>query len=163
MILTEIDLVELNRSVQQPWYSIFITGYGFLFSIAILCNSFVIIAGYRRYKKCTNGGQRKRSELMRCLLVIYLAVFGLLICLTLPTTAITNLAVFWPFSPDTEGICQYSKFAPAMIIYSTSMIVIIIAVDSYRNVVHPLKTQLTPQSLKYTMVFLRVYRFELDI
>ena len=151
-LLKLIAFIPHNRSTQQPWHSIFIAGYTLLFLIAIPCNLVVIFAGYRRYKKCKNGHrQRKRSELMRCLLIIYLAIFDISLCLTIPSTAIHSLTVFWPFSPNTEWMCRYTNFAPAMVIYSTSMMVIVIAADSFRNVVQPLKTQLTPKSLRYIL------------
>ena len=159
MKLNLINGITQNHSTPEPWHSVFITGYTFLFLLAMPCNLIVIVAGYRRYKKCKiDQCSRRRTELTRCILVIYLAILDILLCLTIPLTAISTLTVHWPLThPSTDWMCRYTKFVPAMVIYATSMVVILIAVDSYRNICQPLKAQLTPTRSGYAFISIIVF------
>ena len=147
-ILSQLDQ-KVNSS--NPWHVAFIVGYAILFLIVLSCNLIAMLAGYRRYKKCKcDQGQRNRTELTRCILVIYLSFLGILLCLTIPLIAVDLLTIDVLYAnPNIDWMCRYTKFIPAMVIYATSMLVILIAVDSYRNICQPLKTQLTPSSSGY--------------
>ena len=146
-------LSQLNQKVNtsNPGHVAFIIGYAILFLIVLSCNLIAMLAGYRRYKKCKcDQGKRNRTELTRCILVIYLSIFGILLCLTIPLIAVDLLTIDVLYAnPNIDWMCRYTKFIPAMVIYATSMLVILIAVDSYRNICQPLKTQLTPSSSGY--------------
>ena len=148
-----------NHSTPEPWHSIFIAGYAVLFLIAMPCNWIALVAGHRRYKKCrSEQGPRRRSDLTRCILVIYLAVLGIILVLTIPLTAIHTLTIYSPLAhPNTDWMCGYTKFLPAMVIYATSMLIILISVDSYRNICRPLRPQLTPSISGYIFFFIILF------
>ena len=148
MTINILNQLNNNQQNGHPWHLAFIIGYAILFLIVLSCNLIAMLAGYRRYKKCrSDQGQRNRTELTRCILVIYLSALGILLCLTIPLIAVDLLTIDVLYAnPNIDWMCRYTKFIPAMVIYATSMLVILIAVDSYRNVCKPLKSQLTPYS-----------------
>ena len=152
-ILSQLDQ-KVNSS--DPRHITFIVGYATLFLIVLSCNLIAMLAGYRRYKKCKNDqGQRNRTELTRCILVIYLSFLGIVLGFTIPLIAVDLLTIDVLYAnPNIDWMCRYTKFIPAMVIYATSMLVILIAVDSYRNICQPLKTQLTPSTSGYIFVII---------
>ena len=154
MTINILNQLNNNQQNGHPWHLAFIIGYAILFLIVLSCNLIAMLAGYRRYKKCrSDQGQRNRTELTRCILVIYLSALGILLCLTIPLIAVDLLTIDVLYAnPNIDWMCRYTKFIPAMVIYATSMLVILIAVDSYRNICQPLKTQLTPSSSGYIFI-----------
>lgn len=146
-----LNQLKQNSDSFEMWHSFLIIGYAFLFVIVMLCNLIAMLAGYRRYNKCkTEQLHRNRTELTRCILVIYLSFLDILLCLTIPLNAIDLLTIDVLYTnPNIDWICSYTKFVPAMVIYATSSLVILIAVDSYRNICQPLKSQLKPASSGY--------------
>ena len=139
--------MQLNQSTKnqyghESWKIVYITGYSVLFGVIISCNIIAIVAGFRRYKKCKHesGDLRNRSELTRCSLLIYLAILDILLCLTIPMISIDLLSIHWPFNgSQMDWICPYTKVVPAVVMYATSTWIILIAVDSYRNICHALR------------------------
>ena len=155
MHLHEVEQYKQNHNISEFWSIGFITGYVVLFFIVMPCNLIAMIAGYRRYTKCKieQGSTRNRTELTRCILIIYLSILDILLCLTIPFTAIDQLTIDVLFAnPNIDWMCRYTKFLPAMVIYATSMLVVLIAVDSYRNICQPLKNQLTPTVSGYLFI-----------
>ena len=147
-ILTQIGQ---NNYASEAWHIMLIIGYACLFLIVMLCNLISMLAGYRRYQKSkSEQGQRNRTESTRCILVMYLSFLDILLCVTIPLIAIDLLTIDVLYTnPNTDWMCRYTKFVPAMVIYATSLLIILIAVDSFRNICQPLKSQLKPKSSGY--------------
>ena len=158
MNLNLLDQFKQSHNLTEPWNVALLTVYTAIFLIVMACNLIVIVAAWRRYNKCKiELGTRKRTESSRCILIIYLALLDILLGLTIPMIAIDLLTIDWPFSnPSIDWMCRYTKFLPAMLIYAMSMLVILIAVDSYRNICQPLEPQLTPTSSGYILIAILV-------
>ena len=156
MAVNLLNQLDQNVNSSDPRHVTFIVGYATLFLIVISCNLIAMLAGYRRYKKCKNDiGHRNRTEPTRCILVIYLSLLGIVLGFTIPLIAVDLLTIDVLYAnPNIDWMCRYTKFVPAMAIYATSMLVILIAVDSYRNICQPLKTQMTPSNSGFIFVII---------
>ena len=94
MAVNLLNQLDQNVNSSDPRHVTFIVGYATLFLIVILCNLIAMLAGYRRYKKCKNDiGQRNRTELTRCILVIYLSLLGIVLGFTIPLIAVDLLTI----------------------------------------------------------------------
>ena len=142
----DCDLMQLfyiNHSIHEPWHSIFIFLYGILILTAFIFNSLVLYAVYR---SC------RRPEIdtiirTRIILIGHLCTFDILLTFTMPWTAVDALTKFWPFGLETEIMCKFTKSASAAVVFSSSMMIIVIAIDSYRNIVYASGRQLTPSTI----------------
>jgi hypothetical protein len=65
----------------------------------------------------------------------------------MPWTAVDALTKFWPFGLETEIICKFTKSASAAVVFSSSLMIIVIAIDSYRQIVYASGRQLTPPAI----------------
>lgn len=163
--MLEIDcalkrLYFLNRSTNNPWHWIFIVAYAVL-TISSLLSNFSLIASLYQYNKHRNLKQTrlsnenylirpiKQSELTRDQLILYLSILDLLLTLTMPFTALDGLSKYWPVGSNTEILCKIAKSSPSTVVFSSSMLIVIIAVNCYRHIIHPHKNQLSPRSLQY--------------
>ena len=141
----------LNRSINQPWYALFISFYTTLICIVFAFNLMILLAVHLPSRKRPNGGniprrpQSHNNGETRNVLISHLSIFDIFLSSTMPWTAINALTKFWPFGRETELMCRLTKSASAFVVYSTSMLIILIAVNSYRQIVRPLDTQLSPQ------------------
>ena len=139
-----MQLYDLNHSTHEPWHTIFIVLYTVLIITAFIFNSLVLFAVYRRSKKPENERSNFKT---RNILIGLLCTFDILLTFTMPWTAADALTKFWPFGLETEILCKSTKSASAAVVYSSSMMIIIIAVDSYRQIVHPTNSQLSPVAI----------------
>ena len=139
-----MQLYDLNHSTHEPWHSIFIFLYTVLIFTAFIFNSLVLFAVYRRSKKPENERSNFKT---RNILIGLLCTFDILLTFTMPWTAADALTKFWPFGLETEILCKSTKSASAAVVYCSSMMIIIIAVDSYRQIVHPTNSQLSPVAI----------------
>ena len=97
-----------NQSISSLWYKIFLSFYIIVGIFAFVCNSMVLLSLYQHYKKpkrYDRGASRFRShqkrakksktcEKTRDNLIAYLASFDLLLCLTMPFTALDVLSQY---------------------------------------------------------------------
>ena len=154
-------LYHLNRTLNEPWHTIFATLYSLFALSAFVCNSLLLFALYSHNKKCQRSGYSEYSptgaarrpprtaELTRDLLIAHLATFDLIICLTIPFTALDVLSMFWPLGSNTELMCRLTRSLPTTAVYCSSAIIILIAINCYRQILHPSKRQLSPTTLRY--------------
>ena len=164
--MMEIDcdlkkLYYLNHSTEKPWHWIFIILYSLVTISAFLSNITLLLAlralhTFKRRKETRLSSQSnilirtpKPGELTRDLLISNLAILDIFLSLTMPFTAIDGLTKFWPFGTNTELLCRMTKGLPSIIVYSTSMIIILIAFNCYRQIIIPHKEQLLPSNMKY--------------
>ena len=96
----------------------------------------------------------KICEKTRDNLIGYLATFDLLLSLTMPFTALDVLSKYWPLGRNTQLLARICRALPSIIIYSSSMIIIVIALNCYRQVLHSSKKQLSPRKLRYIVVLI---------
>ena len=134
-------LYYLNQSTHKPWHSIFVTLYTILIMSAFMFNSLVFIAACRRITNVEHRTGNKRAS--RYILIAHLCAFDVLLTFTMPVTAVDALTKFWPFGFETEILCKLSKSASAAVVYATSMIIILIAIDSFRQISCPSENQLS--------------------
>ena len=171
MLEDECDLKELyftNRSMHDPWYFVYFTIYMILPIVSVVANVMLLIAHHRFIKNRIRQQNKDRNLLIRPLkpgeiirdrLIYHLAVLDILLSITMPLTALHILPKFWPLGKDTEVLCQLTKTSPTVIVYSSSMLIILIAANCYRQIVIPHKKQLLPNDLKYIItgiVFLSI-------
>ena len=163
--MLEIDcdlkkLYFLNHSLQEPWHHIYIVLYILLTATSFISNVMLVIAiqrfGNKRMRKQNRLSSRnllirplKPVEITRDRLIFHLAIHGILLSFTMPLTAFDGLSKFWPLGKTTEFLCQATKSSPSIVVYSTSMLIIVIALNCYRQIVIPHKMQLHPDHLKY--------------
>jgi len=84
----------------------------------------------------------------------------ILLCVTIPLIAIDLLTIDVLYTnPNIDWMCRYTKFVPAMAIYATSLLVILIALHSYRNICQPLKSQLNPSTSGYIFFAIIIIAF----
>ena len=156
-------LYHLNQSTHNPWHWIFLTLYCLLTLSAFVSNSLLLV-GLKcvRVSPCQKGNpllcpinlllrQPKPSELTRDMLIAYLAIFDLFLSLTIPLSALDGLSKFWPLGPSTELLCRITKASPSVAVYSSSLVIMLIAVNCYRQILYPYKKQIAPSNLKYYM------------
>ena len=158
-----LNLYQVNHSIRDPWYTFFAGLYTLVSIFSFLVNLFLIIALYshntkRRqkrskmvcsYLRSSQNRTPKMSEATRDRLITYLAMFDLLLSITMPFTALDLLTKYWPLDPYTEIIARLTRAIPTAIVYSSSMIIILIAIHCYRQIVQPSKKQLTPSKIRY--------------
>ena len=138
-------LYYLNRSIHEPWYSIFIFLYTLLILIAFTFNSLVLWSAYRRiqHTEPTFGNKGKS----RYILISHLCTLDVMLTFTMPWTAMDALTKFWPLGFETETICKLTKSGSAAVVYATSMIIVLIAIDSFRQVLYSDRNQLSTSSI----------------
>ena len=158
-----LNLYQVNHSIRDPWYTVFAGLYTLVSIFSFLVNLFLIIALYshntkRRkkrskmvcsYLRSSQNRTPKMSEATRDRLIAYLAIFDLLLSITMPFTALDLLTKYWPLGPYTEMIARLTRAIPTAIVYSSSMVIILIAIHCYRQIVQPSKKQLTPSKIRY--------------
>ena len=154
-------LYYLNHSTHEPWHWIFVTFYTVFTASAFVCNAILLIAvnNFHSTKRwigipfLSQDGlipiNPRPSELRRDILISHLAILDLFLSLTMPISALDGLSKFWPFGPNTEFLCKLTKAIPTTVVYSTSMIIMLIACNCYWQIVKPHKQQITPANLKY--------------
>ena len=158
-----------NRSISNPWYIIFYSSYIIIAAFAFVCNSMLLLSLYRHHKKpkkrSIHPGARFRSQRIRTKkfkicektrdnLIGYLATFDLLLSLTMPFTALDVLSEYWPLGRNTQPLARICRAFPSIIINSSSMIIIVIALNCYRQILHSSKKQLSPRKLRYIVVLI---------
>ena len=136
-----MQLYFLNHSTHDPWHSIFIFLYSIVTLTAFTFNASVLSAVFYRWQRSNN--EISNNIKTRNLLIAHLCTFDILLALSMPMTAIDALTKFWPFGSNTLVMCKATKSASAVLVYSSSMMIILIAVDSYRQILIPSKKQLT--------------------
>ena len=158
-----LKLYALNHSTHEPWHSIFITIYSIFTLTAFVLNILIFSAILYRYtntrKRYKNNGNIPRQENVRCkpkesecirdILIAHLAIFDIFLSFTMPWTAADALTKFWPLSNTFEVGCQLVKTVPAVIVYSTSIIIIVIAIHCYRQIVCAAEQQITAKGIAY--------------
>ena len=87
--------------------------------------------------------EKTRDHLIGCL-----ATFDLFLSLSMPLSALDVLTESWPLGPNTIVIAQVARSLPTAIAYSSSMIIILIAINCYRQILHSSERQLTPHALQ---------------
>ena len=97
--------------------------YELMMKVAVLGNSLVLMA-------LTWSRELRKSP--RNILIGTLATSDLLLCCTMPLTAIDVLTKSWPFGKDSVILCKIVKSSSAVAVYLSSMVLILIAVDRYR-------------------------------
>ena len=157
-----------NQSISSLWYKIFLSFYIIVGIFAFVCNSMVLLSLHQHYKKpkrYDRGASRFRSyqirakksktcEKTRDNLIAYLASFDLLLCLTMPFTALDVLSEYWTFGRNTQFLARLCRSLPTVGLYASSMIILAIAFNSYMQVVHSSRTQLNPRKLCYLVLFI---------
>ena len=134
--------------------------YVLLTITSLVSNTLILIAIYRFNKNRLRHQNRlssqnllirplKPGEVIRDRLISHLAVLDILLSFTMPLTALDGLSKFWPFGKQTKILCQVTKTSPSVVVYSSSMLIILIALNCYRQIIVPHKKQLPPNSLKY--------------
>ena len=148
-----MKLYYLNHSTHEPWHSLFIILYTILICTAFVFNSLVLCAVYRKSLRHDHGfGNYSKT---RNILIGQLCTLDVLLAFTMPWTAVDALTKFWAFGFETEMLCKFTKSASAAVVYSSSMMIIVIAIDSYRRIVHSSELQLSPSNIfKMTPVIL---------
>ena len=143
-------LFHLNHSTEQPWHSIYISLYACFTIASFSSNAFLLLSLYlqsktRRPSGTTNTDTEKTSDI----LVAHLASFDLLLSITMPFTALDALSKYWPLGPDTVIICRLVKSIPSVAVYSSSMIIVTIAINCCHQILCHSRQQLKPRHLKY--------------
>ena len=168
MVETDCDLqllYHVNHSTHDPWHWLFIACYAVLAITSLVANGSLLVALTNYYKKRRQQQNRlsdqnllirplKPCDRTRDLLISHLAILDILLSITMPLTAIDGLSKFWPLGNNTEIVCQLTKTAPSVVVYSSSILIIVIAFNRYRQITCPHKRQLSPGHLKYTAAFI---------
>ena len=135
----------LNHSTHEPWHSIFILLYTIVTVTAFTFNLLVLFAVLRRRQRLNNATSNNMKT--RNILIGHLCTFDVLLAISMPCTAIDALTKFWPFGINSQIMCKATKSASAVVVFSNSMMIIVIAVDSYRQIVFASGRQLTPSMI----------------
>ena len=167
-ILSELKKIyAVNRSVPRPYDVIFFILYSVLSVFAFLSNLLLLVSLRNHRKKSracrrtskTNAcyrlqGIRKRTthDKSRDLLIGYLATFDLLLSITMPFTALDVLSNYWPLGPNSEWFAKLTRATPTAVVYSSSMTIILIAINCYRQILKSSKAQLNPKKIQYLMI-----------
>ena len=157
------SLYAVNRSVSQPYYILFATLYVVISISAFLCNSFLLVSLHLYQKKKRRKSRYRRrcsrrrylSEKTRDHLIGYLAMFDLLLSLTMPFTSSDVLTSYWPFGPTTEVLAKFMRAAPTAVVYGSSMIIVLIAINCYKQILKNSEKQFGPKMIR-TMVMIIV-------
>jgi hypothetical protein len=151
-------LFHLNHSTEEPWYTIYTCLYVSFTLASFASNALLLLALYMNNKKRRGGLNNpnrillrptRSSDKTRDFLVAHLATFDLFISFTMPFTALDALSKYWPMGPDTEIICRLVKSIPSTAVYSSSMIVVTIAIHCCRQIICHSGRQLSPANLRY--------------
>ena len=144
----DCDLMQLyfmNHSTHEPWHSIFIFLYTIVTVTAFTFNVLVLSAVFHRSQRPNN--ETSNNMKTRNILIGHLCIFDVLLAVSMPCTAIDALTKFWPFGIHTQIMCKATKSASAVVVFSSSMMIILIAVDSYRQIVFASGRQLNPSMI----------------
>ena len=152
----------INHSIEDPWFYSFIVIYVILILLSLSANTSVILAlqriGKRRTKKQKESLREnflvrplKLSEKTKDFFIILLASVDIVLSLTIPLTAMDGLSKYWPLGKNTEILCKLTKSSPSVIVFSSSALITIIAVNCYRQVLSPHKPQILPKHSKYIL------------
>ena len=145
-----MKLFRLNQSTEQPWHSIYIGLYVCFTIASFSCNALLLLSLYLQSKTRRPGGTTNtNTEKTRDILVAHLAAFDLLLSITMPFTALDALSKYWPLGPDTEITCRLVKSIPSVAVYSSSMIIVTIAMNCCHQILCHSRQQLKPQHLAY--------------
>ena len=162
-------LYYLNQSTYDPWHWIFMAFYILLTTSALVSNSLLLIGVKgvhsnlrdREAHSSTPVNIRARQirpcEMTRDMLISYLATLDIFLSFTIPFSALDGLSKFWPLGVNTEFLCRATKASPSFVVYSSSMVIMLIALNFYRQIVYPHKTQILPSNLKYMMSFIILF------
>ena len=159
-----------NKSVSEPYYILFATLYVVISISAFLHNSLLLISlhlyqkkkrsrlirrpgsRFKYQRRCSR--RRILSEKTRDHLIGYLAVFDLLLSFTMPFTAIDVLTSYWPLGPDTEVLAKAMRAVPTAVVYGSSGIIVLIAINCYRQILRSSEKQLGPKEIRYMVIVL---------
>ena len=167
-IISELQRIyAVNRSVPRPYHILFFILYSVLSVLAFLSNLLLLVSLCRYNRKPRAGrnasetdvdyrphGNRRRStpDKSRDLLIGYLAAFDLLLSITMPFTALDVLSNYWPLGPNSELFAKITRATPTAAVYSSSMTIILIALNCYRQILHSSERQLNPRKIHVLMV-----------
>ena len=56
---------------------------------------------------------------------------------------------YWPWDTSANALCKVVKTAPAMPVFSSTLILMVIAVDRYRTIVYSGRRQLMPRHVMF--------------
>jgi len=117
-----IEAYKMNRSLDQPYFSLFICAYVLLAGVGSLGNCLVIISVIRKPTMRT----------ARNLFIINLAASDLLLCfVTMPLTCIELLSIYWPL-PRSVLICKLVGSLQAVSVFVSTISITTIALDRYQ-------------------------------
>ena len=159
----------VNHNLPQPYHTIFSILYTVISLVAFICNSLLLFTLYIHNKnknrihrslgsvtECVIQLDRRRRstipEKTRDHLIGYLAMFDLLRSLTIPLTAVDVLTNYWPFGPHTEFIAQLTRAVPTALVFSSSTIITLIAINCYRQINNTSERQLTPRVIRCILI-----------
>ena len=161
-----------NHNLLQPYHTIFSSLYCMTAFFACMCNLLLLISlrihnknkpivgrslrSITRWVSQRNSRRNSRrsnlSEKTRDSLIGYLATFDLLLGLTMPLTALDVLTKYWPLGPNTEIIARLTRAVPTALVYSSSMVITLIAINCYRQILNSSQRQLTPGIVRYLLI-----------
>ena len=136
-----MQLYFLNHSTHDPWHSIFLVLYTIVTLTAFTFNALVLAAVLCRRRRLSN--ETSNNMKTRNILIGHLCTFDILLALSMPMTATDAMTKFWPFGSNTVILCKVTKSASAAVVFSSSMLITLIASDSYRQIVFSSRKQLT--------------------
>eukprot|EP00094_Tigriopus_californicus_P006678 TCALIF_06430-PA protein Name:"Similar to NPFR Neuropeptide F receptor (Drosophila melanogaster)" AED:0.14 eAED:0.17 QI:0/0.4/0.33/0.83/1/1/6/0/394 len=128
-----LELYRLNRSIHQPWFSIYSWAYISVITLTFVSNTLFFCSMIRR----------RDSWTPRNVFILNLAVADLCICFTMSFSATDVLTKYWPFGVQSVYLCRCIKASPCFLVYFMSMIIVVIALDRFRCIVQPSSVQLT--------------------
>ena len=167
-IISELERIySANRSVPRPYHILFFILYSVLSVLAFLSNLLLLVS-LRRHNQQSRAHinashktiryrsnsiiKRRATDKSRDLLIGYLATFDLLLSITMPFTALDVLSNYWPLGPNSELFAKFTRVTPSAAVYSSSMIIILIALNCYRQILHSSKWQLNPRKIQFLMI-----------
>ena len=155
----------LNHSVSQPYHTIFVILFSAISVISLLCNLLLLISLHTQHKHRLDTNRRlsrltrhvnrhirrrpKLCEKIRDSLIGYLAALYFLLSITMPLTAFDDLTNYWPLGISTEVLARLIRAVPTAIVYASSMMISLIAINCHRQIIHSSKRQLTPRQVRY--------------
>ena len=101
--------------------------YTIVVLVATIGNTLVVASLFKSKKLRTSA---------RNILIGLLASSDLLLCMTMPFTAIDGLTKYWPFGKKSEFFCRAFKTMPQTAVYLSGFVVIAIAADRYQLIVN---------------------------
>ena len=167
-IIFELERIyTANRSVPRPYHILFFILYSVLSVLAFLSNLLLLVSLSRHHKRSrdrTNVSntnvcnrihsirKRRTPDESRDLLIGYLATFDLLLSITMPLTALDVLSNYWPLGPNSELLAKLTRATPSAAVYSSSVTIILIALNCYRQILHSSEWQLKPRKIQFIMI-----------